>query len=195
VQLLDHITGSWKLIYLDHDSIYPIKLNLLAINSEVIKCTSLRIKRKCYLICDLLYVCYLKLKDSYKENQNFDNNNESYITVDCYRNNEVYNLWEGWFYVTAWSRVFEKLTVTQLLKKSNTFVVTVFRNPETSVCAQTNPVRIYHLFVLKVHLNAILYTSVTGTKICTICFQFITIISVYMFRVLICSSSGGTVGP
>jgi hypothetical protein len=32
-----------------------------------------------------------------------------------------------------------------------------------------------------------------GTAGCTICFQFITINSLYMFQALICSSSGGTV--
>jgi hypothetical protein len=35
--------------------------------------------------------------------------------------------------------------------------------------------------------------STTGPTICTVCFQFITINSLYMFQALICSSSGGTV--
>jgi hypothetical protein len=35
--------------------------------------------------------------------------------------------------------------------------------------------------------------SITGPTRCTICFQFITINSFYMFRALICSSSGCTV--
>jgi hypothetical protein len=37
------------------------------------------------------------------------------------------------------------------------------------------------------------WNSVTGPTGCTICFQFITINSLYMFRALVCSSSGGTV--
>jgi hypothetical protein len=37
------------------------------------------------------------------------------------------------------------------------------------------------------------FISITGPTRCTICFQFITINSLYMFWALICSSSGGTV--
>jgi hypothetical protein len=35
--------------------------------------------------------------------------------------------------------------------------------------------------------------SISGPTKYTICFQFITIIILYMFRAIICSSSGGTV--
>jgi hypothetical protein len=37
------------------------------------------------------------------------------------------------------------------------------------------------------------YISIIGPTRCTKCFQFIIINSLYMFRTLICSSSGGTV--
>jgi hypothetical protein len=43
-----------------------------------------------------------------------------------------------------------------------------------------------------IHQQNIL-VSTTGPTRCTICFQFITINSLYMFRALISSSSGGTV--
>jgi hypothetical protein len=44
--------------------------------------------------------------------------------------------------------------------------------------------------LLNEHSNII---SVIGSTRCTICFQFITINSLYIFRALICSSSGVTV--
>jgi hypothetical protein len=48
---------------------------------------------------------------------------------------------------------------------------------------------------LKVSVSFIvtLYIRITGPIRSTICFQFITINSLYMFPALICSSSGGTV--
>jgi hypothetical protein len=76
-------------------------------------------------------------------------------------------------------------------------------NDRPVISTHTNRIRVY-LYLLVVSSNPIFkfnvmltvhryYISTTGPTGCTVCFQFITVNSLYMVQGLICLSSGGNV--